>query len=75
MMTPKELKILMIQKDIKCSDIAKKLDVTKSSIWMIRGGHGISARIEKAIADACGKDRADIFPIIPEPRIRRSEAA
>ena len=74
MMTPKKLKILMIQHDVRPADIARRLKVTDQTIWAIRNGYSSSKRIENAIATACGVRREDIFPIIPVPR-RRNDAA
>ena len=74
-MTPQELKILMLIKNVRAVDLAKRLNVTSSCVWMIRNGHGRSSRIETAIAKACGHKREDIFPIIPEPRYDRATEA
>ena len=75
MMTPKQFKILLIQNDIRPTDICKEHNVTSGFMAALSKGRSSSKRIEKVIADACGMRREDIFPIIPEPIIRRDEAA
>lgn len=70
-MTPKERKILMIQNDVKVVDLAKKLGVTPTSIYMVRTGKGRSLDVETAMAKACGVPLNEMFP---EPCSRRSAA-
>ena len=61
-MSPKERKALMILNDVKVVDLAKKLGITPSTIYLVRADLGRSRRVEMAIAEACGKSRDEMFP-------------
>ena len=60
-MSNKEIKILMIRKDIKQADIARKLKVSKTAIHNVIKGISTSKRIKKAISDALGVNVNDLW--------------
>ena len=66
-MTPKELKILMIQKDVTQAQIAEEAKVSRQAVCLVCTGHGRSRRIEKIIASRVQLPRQIIFPIYPGP--------
>ena len=66
-MSPRERKALMIIKGVKTIDLAKKLGVSPSCIYLVRSDLGKSRRVEEALAKACGVPRREMFP---ENRLR-----
>ena len=74
-MTPIELKILMIRKKVKASDAARRLKITRQTVYKVRNGISRSRRVEDFIATGCGMRHEDIFPIIPEPLCARQDKA
>ena len=66
-MTPKELKILMIQKDVSQSQIAASAAVTRQTVSLVCNGHSRSRRVEQIVANHVQLPRQFIFPIHPEP--------
>ena len=63
-MTPRERKALMILNDVKAVDVAKRLGVSSSCIYLVRAGLGRSARVEKELARSCGTTRGQMFPVV-----------
>ncbi len=61
-MTPRERKALMILNDVKAVDVAKRMGVSPSCIYLVRAGLGRSARVEKELARRCGISRDKMFP-------------
>ncbi len=53
-MTDKEIKILMLKRDVKQVDIARKLRVSNTAIHNVIKGISESKRIKTAIAQALG---------------------
>ena len=62
MMSNKEIKILLIRKDIKQADIARKLKVSTAAICRVIKGNSESRRIKRAIAKALEVDVKDLWP-------------
>lgn len=58
----KEIKILLIRKDVKQADIARKLKVSKQAVHNVIKGIGESRRIKIAIAKALEVDIKDLWP-------------
>lgn len=73
-MKAKELKILMIQKDITQQRIASEAGVTRQTVCLVCNGYSRSKRVEKLVARSVSLPRQLIFPIVPEP-LRSREAA
>jgi transcriptional regulator with XRE-family HTH domain len=61
-MTEKEIKILMIRKDVRAVDIARKINVHRSWITNVIKGRRPTRRIQQAIADALNKPVEKLFP-------------
>ncbi len=61
-MTEKNIKILMIRKDVRAVDIARKEGVHPSLITNIIKGRKKSERIQRAIANAVDKPVEKLFP-------------
>ena len=61
-MTPKEIKILLLQNDITQAAIAKKLKVSRTSIHNVIKGIVESHRIKQAIASAVGMKVSELWP-------------
>jgi DNA-binding Xre family transcriptional regulator len=61
-MTPTERKALMILKHVKTTDLAEKLGVSPSCIYLVRSNLGKSRRVEEALAKACGVPHDEMFP-------------
>jgi len=61
-MTPVERKATMILKGVKVTDLAKKLGVTPTLIYLVRLGSSKSRRVEEAMARACGVPHDQMFP-------------
>lgn len=57
----KEIKILLIRKDVKQADIARKLKVSKTAIHNVIKGISTSKRIKQAIAEILGVNVADLW--------------
>jgi DNA-binding Xre family transcriptional regulator len=66
-MTPRERKALMILNNVKSTELAKKLGVHPSTIYLVRADRGKSRRVEEALAKACGVSHRKMFP---ENRLR-----
>lgn len=75
MMTPKELKILMIKKDVRQKDVVAEANVSRSAVTQVCKGLARSRRIEKIIAKRVQLPRQSIFPIAPEPLRGRDDQA
>jgi DNA-binding XRE family transcriptional regulator len=58
----KKIKILLIQKDIKQADIARKLGVSSVAVCNVIKGACESRRIKWAIARELGKRVEDLWP-------------
>jgi len=58
----KQIKILLIQKDIKQVDIARKLGVSNVAVCNVIKGACESKRIKWAIARELGKKVEDLWP-------------
>lgn len=61
-MTEKEIRVLMIRKDVRAVDIARKINVHRSWITNVIKGRRPTRRIQKAIADALDKPVEKLFP-------------
>lgn len=78
-MTPKELKILFVQKDVTQAQIVADVGktgrpVTPMAVSQVVRGKSRSRRIEKIIAQRVNLPRQIIFPINPD-QISHDEAA
>uniref|UniRef100_A0A6M3LRE3 HTH cro/C1-type domain-containing protein n=1 Tax=viral metagenome TaxID=1070528 RepID=A0A6M3LRE3_9ZZZZ len=62
-MTPTEIKIEFLKNNIKQSDIADKLSVTRQMVNMVIQGRARSRLIEIAIAACIDRNIKDVFPI------------
>jgi DNA-binding XRE family transcriptional regulator len=60
-MSNKEIKILLIRKDVKQADIARKLKVSKTAVHNVIKGISESARIKRAIAEVLGVKVEDLW--------------
>lgn len=56
------IRSLMILKGVKCIDIAKQTEVSRTWVSLVLNGHKNSIRIRKAIADALGMKVEDLWP-------------
>jgi hypothetical protein len=54
----------MIMNDVKAVDIAHRLGVTPTCVYLVRAGRGRSARVEKELAKCCGTTRDRMFPAV-----------
>ena len=61
-MTPKEIKMLLLEHDVKQVQIAKKLGTSRAAISLVIKGVAESRRIKKAIALAVGMKAEDLWP-------------
>jgi len=61
-MNPKELKIKLIEREIKATTIAADLGVSKQSVWQVINRQSKSRRIAAAIANALGVSLESAFP-------------
>jgi DNA-binding XRE family transcriptional regulator len=61
-MTPKEIKILLLEHDIKQVQIAKKLKVSRTAVSLVIKGTAQSRRIKAAIAQALKMKIEDLWP-------------
>ncbi len=61
-MTPKEIKILLLEHDVKQVQIAKKLGTSRAAISLVIKGVAESRRIKTAIAQAVGMKMKDLWP-------------
>ena len=61
-MSKKQIKILLLQNDVKQADIARKLKVSKQAIHNVIKGIAESRRIKIEIARAVGMRIEDIWP-------------
>jgi transcriptional regulator with XRE-family HTH domain len=60
-MTPKEIKIALIERDVTMQSIADRMEVDGSHVSQIISGKRRSVRVEKAIANAIGRPVAEVF--------------
>lgn len=74
-MTPKELKILFIEKNITQAELAREAGTSQAMIHHIVQGRSRSRRIENIIAKRVQRPAVSIFPISPEPIWGRKEQA
>lgn len=61
-MTPKEIKMLLLEHDVKQVQIAKKLGTSRAAISLVIKGVAESRRIKKAIAQSLGMEAEDLWP-------------
>ena len=61
-MSDKEIKILLLRRDVKQADIARKLKVSKTAVHNVIKGISESARIKRAIAQALNVNIRDLWP-------------
>jgi len=61
-MTPKEIKILLLQKDVKQTRIADALGVSRTAVSLVIKGTVQSRRIKQAIASAVEMKLNDLWP-------------
>jgi DNA-binding XRE family transcriptional regulator len=61
-MSNKEIKILLMRKDVKQADIARQLKVSKTAVHNVIKGISESKRIKKAIAESMGISINDLWP-------------
>lgn len=61
-MTPKQIRIALLEADVSMADIARKLNVSRPAISMVARNKSVSARIRAAIADAISQPVDAIWP-------------
>jgi len=66
-MTGRDRKAEMVRKGVRQSAIARRLNVSSTSVSDVVSGRSRSARIEQAIAEALGLPREELFPPRLEP--------
>ncbi|MBN2157900.1 MAG: helix-turn-helix transcriptional regulator [Spirochaetes bacterium] len=70
-MNRKNVKILMLQHDIKIPELARELEVTPSSIYYVLTGRMTSQRIQKKLEEKFGMSIEEIISAwntIPSPK-------
>ncbi|WKZ32959.1 MAG: transcriptional regulator [Thermodesulfobacteriota bacterium] len=58
----RKVKALMVLNNIKGVDIAKKLGVSPTTVYVVLSGKGKSRRIQKAVAEALDMTVEDLWP-------------
>jgi plasmid maintenance system antidote protein VapI len=66
--TFKEIKKALIDADVKQTDIARKLGITKQYIHVVIKGQRRTAYVRKAIARAAGKRFEELWPSRPSKK-------
>ena len=61
-MTPKQIKIEMIKKDVSPPELARSLGVSPVAVYRVRKGNLPSRRIREAIAKSINKPIEKVFP-------------
>lgn len=61
-MTSKEIRILLLQNDVKQTRIADALGVSRTAVSLVIKGTVQSRRIKQAIASAVGMKLKDLWP-------------
>lgn len=54
-------KAALVEREVKISEIASDLEVSRQHVWQVLTGRRRSPRVEKAIARAMGKRVEDVF--------------
>lgn len=60
--TKKTIKKLMIDKDVKGADIARKVGCTRQNVYHVITGRQATPHIRQAIAEALGVQVSDLWP-------------
>lgn len=61
-MSPREIKAMLVLKDVKIVEIAARLGVSQAAVTRVIKGQSVSARIRLAVANVIGKKVNDIWP-------------
>ena len=61
-MKPNEIRAHLLMKNVRSSDVAKKIGVSDAAVSMVIGGTAVSARISAEIARIIGKPVSEIWP-------------
>lgn len=73
-MHPEEIKAALRMKGVTLAALADQLGISRSTVCLIVGGKGTSARVQNAVAKLVGKPVAAIWPPKPATGLRRSKA-
>ncbi len=61
-MSPEEIRIAMIRAKVTQVEIARELNITKTTVFLVIENMAVSDRIRRKIAEKCGLDVARIWP-------------
>ena len=61
-MKPNEIRAALLLQDVRPTEIANRLQVSRAAVSSVIGGNLKSARIQEAIANIIGKKIEEIWP-------------
>lgn len=73
-MHPEEIKAALRMKGVTLAALADQLGISRSTVCLIVGGKGTSARVQNAVANLVGKPVSAIWPPKPSSGLRRAKA-